>query len=86
MEPILPSWFKQRQGKAEKVAEDVYKLTAPNLPEWFIAIRAGDNGRWTAALRQQAEGPSVAATQPEHQSRGDAWGAAFELYRCQVVV
>jgi hypothetical protein len=86
MDPISPSWFKQRQGKAEKVGEDVYKLTAPNAPESFIAIRLGDNGRWTAALRAQADGPDVAATQPEYQSRGDAWGAAFELYRTHVVV
>jgi hypothetical protein len=86
MEPILPSWFKQRQGKAEKVGEDVYKLTAPNLADTFIAIGAGGNGRWSAALRQQTAGPDVAATPPEHPSRGDAWEAAFELYRTHVVV
>lgn len=86
MEPISPSWFKQRQGKAEKVGEDVYRLTAPQLADYFIAIRRGEDGRWTAALRAQADGPDLAVTEPADQSRGDAWGAAFELYRTHVVV
>ena len=86
MEPILPSWFKQRQGKAEKVDDDTYRLTAPILPESFIAIRRGDNGRWSAALRPQSDGPDLAATAAEFDNRGDAWGAAFELYRTHIVV
>jgi hypothetical protein len=86
MEPIPPSWFKQRQGKAEKVGEDVCRLAAPQLPEYFIAIRRGEDGHWTAALRAHADGPDLAATEPADQSRSDAWGAAFELYRTHVVV
>jgi hypothetical protein len=86
MEPILPSWFKQRQGKAEKVDDDTYRLAAPILPESYISIRRGERGLWSAALRAQADGPDVAATAAEFDNRGDAWGAAFELYRTHVVV
>jgi hypothetical protein len=86
MEPILPSWVKQRQGKAEKVAGDVYRLTAPNLPESFIAILPGGNGRWSAILRAKQDGPDLAATPAEHENPGDAWAAAFELFRIHLVV
>jgi hypothetical protein len=86
MEPIQPSWFKQRQGKAEKVDDDTYRLTAPILPESFILIRRGENGLWSAALRTQSDGPDLAATAAEFDNRGDAWSAAFELYRTHLVV
>jgi hypothetical protein len=86
MEPILPSWFKQRQGKAEKVDDDTYQLTAPILPASYISIRRGEDGRWSAALRAEAGGPDLAATDAEFDNRGDAWGAAFELYRTHIVV
>jgi hypothetical protein len=85
MEPILPSWFKQRQAKAEPAGSDTYRLTAPNLGEAFICIRRADNDRWSAALRLAADGPDVAATQPTFDLPGDAWNMAFELYRNHVV-
>jgi hypothetical protein len=84
--PILPSWFKQRQGKAEPAGDATYRLTAPNLGEWFISIRQADNGRWSASLRRTADGPEVAATPPELPRPVEAWEAAFELYRVNVVV
>jgi hypothetical protein len=86
MELVLPSWFKQRQGRAEAVGTDTYRLTAPNLAESYIHIRRGDNGRWAAALRPVADGPDVAATEPVFETPADAWEAAFELHRATLVV
>ena len=86
MEPLLPTWFKYRQGKAEPAGANVLKLTAPNLPESFITIRAAENGHFQGAFRGTADGADVAVTQPEFVAPGDAWGAAFELYRNHVVV
>lgn len=84
--PVLPTWFKYRQGMAEPSGEQVMKLTAPNLPEAFIAVRAEPNGRWAAVLRRSADGPEVAASSPDFGSAAEAWGAAFELYRNYIVV
>jgi hypothetical protein len=81
-----PFWFKQRQGTAEAAGPDTYRLTAPNLGEAFIGIRAADGGRWRAALRSSADGPDVAVTEVEYGNADDAWGAAFELYRTNVVI
>ena len=86
MEPILPTWFKYRQGKAEPIGENILKLTAPNLPEAFIAIRAADNGNYLGIYRTAADGPDLAMTEPEFVTPGEAWGAAFELYRNEVVI
>jgi hypothetical protein len=86
MDVVLPTWFKYRQGKAEPVGENALKLTAPNVPEATISIRAAENGNWHGMLRTSAEGPETAATQPEFVTPGEAWGAAFELYRNYVVV
>ena len=86
METILPTWFKYRQGKAEPAGQDVLKLTAPNLPEAFVAIRDAEKGKYQGVLRIAADGPEIAVTQPVFATRGDAWGAAFELYRDQIVV
>jgi hypothetical protein len=87
MEPILPFWFKQRQGKAEAVGTDLYRLTAPNAPrDAFITIRRGENGLWSAALRLAADGPDVLSTPAELPGPRDAWEAAFELYRQHEVV
>jgi hypothetical protein len=86
MEPILPTWFKYRQGKAEPAGTNVLKLTAPNLPEAFVAIQAAENGNYQAVFRTTADGSDVAVTQPHFVTAGDAWGAAFELYRNHVVV
>ena len=46
----------------------------------------GDSGRWSGALRLTADGPTVVATPPELETLYDAWEAAFELYRQQIVV
>lgn len=86
MQPVLPTWFKQRQGKAEPAGDNCYRLTAPNLPEAFIRIMPGADGRWAAALGTAAEGPDLVTTDPVYEAPGDAWGAAFELYRTRLVV
>src|SRR5262249_14316872 len=86
MNPTLPSWFKQRQGKAEPKGADTFQLTAPNLRPAFISIRRGDNNLWAASLRLTEDGPPVAATEPEFPRPEEAWEAAFELYRVRVVV
>jgi hypothetical protein len=86
MEPILPFWFKQRQAKAEPAGPDTYRLSAPNLQEAFISIRQDSEGRWGASLRLAADGPEVSVTNTAYDTRGEAWDAAFELYRRQLVV
>jgi hypothetical protein len=86
MEPILPFWFKQRQAKAEAAGPDTYRLTAPNLREALISIRQDSEGRWGAALRLAADGPDVAVTATAYGAPGEAWDAAFELYRRELVV
>jgi hypothetical protein len=82
----IPYWFPARQGKAEEVAPNTYRLTGPNLQEAFISIRQAPDGRWSAALRLTADGPEVATTAPEFTTPYDAWEGAFELYRKEVVV
>ncbi len=85
MELVTPMWFKQRQGKAEAAGENTYRLTGPNLREAYISIRKGDSGLWAAALRDAADGPDVAATEPEIASPYEALEAAFEIYRNHVI-
>ena len=84
MQLVLPSWFKQRQGKAEPAGDNAYRLIAPNQGEAFISIHPGD-GHWSAALRLAATGPDV-ATAAGFEHPGNAWEAAFELYRTTVIV
>jgi hypothetical protein len=83
---VLPSWFKQRQAKAELAGENTYRLFGPNLPECFLSIRRGANGKWYGALRMEADGPDVAVTDAVLERDYEAWEAAFELYREQVIV
>ncbi len=83
---VTPSWFKQRQAKAEPAGDNTYRLFGPNLPECFLSIRRGENGRWLGALRFQADGPDAATTEPAFERESDAWEAAFELYRDQVII
>ena len=85
-QPIVPSWFKGRQCKAEPAGDHTLKLTGPNLGEAYISARRADNGRWLAALRLAPDGADVAATEPEIEQEQDAWEAAFELYRTHIVV
>jgi hypothetical protein len=84
MQPDPPFWFKQRQGKAEPAGDNVLRLTAPNMKESFIAIRR-EGDRYTAALLAGASGPDLAATPAEFQTPENAWEAAFELYRTNLV-
>jgi hypothetical protein len=86
MSLIVPSWFNQRQGKAEAAGDNSYRLSAPNAKAALIGIQRGDNGHWSAALRLAEDGAVVASTEPEFLRPQEAWEAAFELYRRQVVV
>jgi hypothetical protein len=85
MQPVLPAWFKQRQGKAEPAGENTFRLTAPNMGEAFIHIQRGDNGQWSAHLRATADGPDMAASAADLPSPVEAWEAAFEFYRVALV-
>jgi hypothetical protein len=86
MEPTVPFWFRQRQGKMEPAGPDTFKLTAPNIAEALITIRQTGNGRWRSALQLQSEGPVVEAAPVDLESASEAWEAAFELYRRRMVV
>ena len=86
MELVTPTWFKQRQAEAESAGENSYRLFGPNLPECFLSIRRGANGKWYGALRCAAGGPDIAATEPVFDQEYEAWEAAFELYREYAVV
>jgi hypothetical protein len=85
-QPILPSWFKQRQAKAEPAGEGVFKLTAPNLGEAYITIRKAENGLRSAHLLQKPDGPELDSSQAIFANENDAWAAAFELYRLELIV
>ncbi|MBV9124612.1 MAG: hypothetical protein JO112_14745 [Planctomycetes bacterium] len=85
--PVPPYWFTQRQAKLTPVeGGDWYRLTAPNQEEAYITVRQGENGCYAAVLRRAADGPDTAVTEPIYDNLPDAWGAAFELYRREVVV
>lgn len=86
MQPVPPQWFKLRQGKIEPAGTDTYRLSAPQQQEAFISVQQAENGRWSASLRMTADGPAVAATEPVLENAGDAWQAAFELYREHVII
>ena len=86
MELVTPTWFKQRQAKAEAAGENTYRLYGPNFPECFLSVRRGPNGKWYGTLREKADGPETAVTDPLFQDDHDAWEAAFELYRANVIV
>ena len=84
-EPMIPFWFRLRQGKADPVGPETYRLTAPNLAEAFITIRP-QNGHWLAALKQTGDGPVLAEGNTPLSDPRDAWEAAFELYRITFVI
>jgi hypothetical protein len=86
MSLITPYWFPARQGKAEEVGPNIYRLNGPNLQEAFIRIEQPKDGRWLAALRLNSDGPDIASTGAVFHNTLDAWEAAFELYREQIVV
>ena len=86
MEPAPPFWFRQRQGQLEPAGENTYLVKAPNMETMFVLIRPAADGGWQGALRRQPDGADVAATVRSYPNRLDAWNAAFELLRVQVVV
>jgi hypothetical protein len=85
MTPTPPFWFTQRQGKLEAAGDDLYKLTAPNLGEAFLGIRA-DGDRWRGFVWQTAAGPELSVTEASYESRPEAISTAFELYRRLFIV
>src|ERR1700722_1641554 len=86
MSPIIPFWFKQRQCKAEATGvENMLKLSGPILPDAWIYIRP-EAAHWIAGLRLSPDGPDVSVANGESRSEKQAWEAAFELYREQVIV
>jgi hypothetical protein len=87
MTVTVPTWFKGRQGKAEEAAPHLLRLSGPNLNEWHIGIRHGETGRWLAFVRKTAEGPDTASYELGPNAREyEAWEAAFEMYRNQVII
>jgi len=86
MELVTPSWFKQRQAKAEPAGESTYRLYGPNLPECWLSIRRGENGKWFGLLRDKPDSPDTGVTVPEFEREYEAWEAAFELSRQRVVI
>jgi hypothetical protein len=85
MQPDPPFWFKQRQAKLEAAGENTFKVTAPNQGEAYLAIRPVEGGRWVAALRATPDGADLATAGPDLGTPGEAWQAAFELYRRTLV-
>jgi hypothetical protein len=81
MELDIPSWFRYRQGKAEKAADNCFKLTAPLLDPYYIRVRQNDQGRWIPSIANAPEGEDSMADSAGFDSLRDAWRAAFELYR-----
>jgi hypothetical protein len=86
MAVTVPSWFKGRQGKAEEAGPGLLKLTAPNLHDWYIGIRRLESGGWLAFLRSDPDGPDATAVEVDPLPEHEAWEAAFEVYRNQVVI
>jgi hypothetical protein len=86
MQPYLPFWFRQRQGKAEPIGENGLRLTAPNMAEAFIGIEKDADSQWRPVLRRTADGENLASTATSYDSPQEAWEAAFEIYRETVVV
>jgi hypothetical protein len=85
MQLVVPSWFKQRQAKAEESGQGSYRVTGPNLRQGVIGVALADNLRWRAVLLDQVDGPEIDATGPVFENAQDALGAAFELYRKHLI-
>lgn len=87
MPVTVPAWFKGRQGTAEEVAPGLVRAGGPNLRDWFVGLDRLPSGRWIAFLRETADGPDVAARELDPDlAEYEAWEAAFELYRNQVII
>jgi hypothetical protein len=86
VQPTPPFWLRLRQGKLEAAGPDLYRVTAPNAREAFVGIRHAENGHWLPIFRLSAEGPNEGVDSLEFATPQEAWDAAFELYRKQVIV
>jgi hypothetical protein len=84
--PLAPFWFGQRQCKLEPQENGMYRASGPNLAEAFLGIRSTAHGRWAPVFRLAADGPDLAEAHGDFARPQEAWEAAFELYRIQVVV
>lgn len=84
MPVTTPTWFKQRQAKAEPAGDNALKVSGPNLHEGVVAIRKTDAG-WVAAVKDKPESADLRVSDPI-ANEAEAWGAAFELYRRQFVI
>ncbi len=80
----LPFWFRQRQAKADELAQGSYRITGPNLPEGVVSIRIGDDLLWRGVLQAKADGPEVAVTAGYPVAK-EAMTAAFDLYRVHMI-
>jgi hypothetical protein len=81
----LPFWFRQRQAKAEELAQGSYKVSGPNLPDGVVSIRIAHDLNWRGHLQAKADGPELASTN-EYPTANEAMAAAFELYRVHMIV
>jgi len=70
----------------EPLEDGVYRVTGPNLAEAFISVRSAADDRWAPVFRSSKDGPNLAESTPPLDTAREAWQAAFELYRTQVVV
>jgi hypothetical protein len=81
MQPNLPFWFRQRQGKSDAVTEEMLRLTAPNMPEAFVGIQKDGDGRWRPLVRRTVDGENLASADATFETPTEAWEAGLEVYR-----
>jgi hypothetical protein len=87
MTVTVPTWFKGRQAKAEEAGPQLLRLTGANLNEWHAGIRRAENGRWVAFVRRMPDSEDTTAVElSPWLTEFDAWQAAFEVYRNQVII
>lgn len=86
MAVAVPFWFKQRQGKMEPAGEQTFRLSGPNLPAAILGLRKAGNGKLQGFLRENADGPDTAVTDPKFTSDYEAWEVAFEMYRQRMII
>jgi hypothetical protein len=88
--PTLPFWMRQRQIVAEPVNEHTVRLTGPILPACEVTVQPGGNAENASYLLRVEKvsdaGKEVLAEATSSLPREEAWQAAFELYRQQVIV
>jgi hypothetical protein len=82
----VPTWFKQRQAKAEPAGDNVYRLTGPNMREVVLGLRRSSDGKWQGFLRPTLDGADISVTSPRDNPESEAWQVAFEMYRQALIV